>query len=391
MGTLIRGNRDLIKEMNRSLLLNIIRREGQLSRKQLTEISGLSVGAVSGIVAEMLANQWIMEVGEGDFTGGRRQTMIKLNSQAGYAVGLKLMEDRAVIAVTNFESRIIEYTERAISSQASPEQIIDEIAMIIQSTLDDSKIAFNKLFGIGIGLAGVIRSKEGIVRYSPFFGWREFPLAGMLEEKLQRPVWIDNDVNTLTLTEQLFGAGTHHANFLVITIGRGIGLGVVINSQLYQGVNGGAGEVGHMILSQQPDVGYRPLEEVAADPAVVAHVAQYHPVKTLGDVVILAEAGDDHAIQALADSGEKIGVGLANVINILNPELVIISGEGTLAGDFRLKPLFAAIQHYVFDGLLDDVQIVVEPTNDQAWARGAASLVISKVFESPIVETNVNA
>ncbi len=395
MSTLIRGNRDLIKEMNRSLLLNIIRREGQLSRKQLTEISGLSVGAVSGIVAELLTNQWIVEIGEGDFTGGRRQTIIRLNSRVGYAIGLKLMEDRAVAAITDFESKILEYCEKPISSTANPQQIVDELALIIQTTLDDSEIEFNKVFGIGIGLAGVIRSKEGVVRYSPFFGWRELPLARMLEEKLHRPVWIDNDVNTLTLTELLFGAGTHHTNFLVITIGRGVGLGVVINNQLYQGINGGAGEIGHTVLYQKTPAprgsGYQTLEDLAADPAVVANMMAYQPARNLGDVVTLADARDRNAIQVLAESGERIGVGLANVINILNPELVIISGEGTLAGDYRLKPMIAAIQRYVFDGLMDDVQIIIKPTDDKAWARGAASLVISKVFESPIVAASVNS
>lgn len=398
MSTFIRGNRDLVKAMNRNLLLNIIRREGQLSRKQLTEISGLSVGSVSGIVAELLANHWILEIGEGDFTGGRRQTLIKLNSSAGYAVGLKLMEDRVVIAVTNFESTILDYRQSAISSRSNYEQLVAELVSIIQDVLATSHIAIDQLFGIGIGLAGVIRSHEGIVHHSPYFGWREVPLAQMLEEQIQRPVFIENDVNTLTLTEQLFGAGRHYSDFVVMTIGRGIGLGIVINNQLYQGTRGGAGEFGHTVLLQANGThtsAFTTLEGAAADPAMIAEMHKRHPelratLRTLNDLVVLADSGDESAIQILTHSGELLGAGLANIINILNPALVIISGEGTIAGEYRLQPMMDSLKKYTFDGLLNDVKIVVEPTDDQAWARGAASLVISKVFESPIIEARVS-
>jgi predicted NBD/HSP70 family sugar kinase len=112
-------------------------------------------------------------------------------------------------------------------------------------------------------------------------------------------------------------------------------------------------------------------------------------LKTLSDLVELADSGNESARQAFAYSGELLGAGLANIINILNPELVIFSGEGAIAGDYRLKPMMDSLRKYTFAGLLDDMKFVVEPTNDQAWARGAASLVISKVFESPIIEAQV--
>ncbi|GAB1421926.1 ROK family transcriptional regulator [Anaerolineales bacterium] len=394
MNAYIRGNRDLIKQMNRNLLLNILRREGQLSRKQLTEMSGLSVGSVSGLVAELMAQKWLIELGEGDFTGGRRQTMIKLNPRAGYAMGIKLMENRAIIAITDFESTILEYYDRPILPEPDRRKIVDQLVAAIQSVLDESHIELDRLFGIGIGLAGVVNSKEGLIHYSPFFGWREFSLAQALEQKIDYPVYVENDVNTLTLTEQLFGVGSHVENFVVITVGRGIGLGIVINNQLYNGIRGGAGEFGHMVVWDKNNLddpfAYVTIEEIAADPAIVAKMAAFQEdgcvITDLRDVVAQASAGNKKAIELLAESGTQIGAGVANVINLLNPELIIISGEGTIAGDFRHKPLVDAIQRYTFDGLLEGVEIVVEPTDDRAWARGAASLVISKVFESPIVE-----
>ena len=397
MSRFLRGNRYLIKDMNRSLLLNIIRREGRISRKQLTEVSGLSMGSVSGIVTDLLENDWILEVGEGDYTGGRRQTFIKLNPEVGYAVGLKLMESRVVVAITNFEADIIAYKEETYTFNPDPETLVRTLSSIIRRVLEESQIEPETLFGVGIGLAGVVYSNSGIVHHSPFFGWKDIPLAMLIEQEINYPVYIENDVNALTLTEQLFGTGRHYNNFVVVTIGRGIGMGLVINNQLYRGVRGGAGELGHTVLIQQTnnhdEFDFKTLEDSASDPALINHLfRQGHvpEISELDDIIKLADEGDEVAQEELRRSGQLLGIGLANIINVLNPELIIISGEGTIAGDYRLQPMLESMKKFTFNGLLDDVKVVIEPTNDRAWARGAASLVINKVFESPIEEAQSN-
>ena len=390
MSTLIRGNRDLIKAMNRNLLLNIIRREGRISRKLLTEISGLSVGAVSGIIAELLEHDWIFEVGEGDFTGGRRQMLIKLNPEAGYALGLKLMENRIAVAVSNFEGELVYYHDSHIDYDGNLHLVIETISSLIQTTLSESKIPIEKTFGVGIGLAGVIYSQTGVVHYSPYFGWRDVPLAQLIEERTQLAVYIENDVNTLTITEQLFGEGRQSNNFVVVTVGRGIGMGIVINGQLYHGAKGGAGELGHTMLVQQKkndsDVLYSSIENVASDAAILNSQSE---VDDMDELVEKAESGNQQMQNLLRQSGELVGITLANVINILSPELVIVSGEGVSAGDYRVQPMLDAMRTHTFNGLLDDLDVIVVSTDDKVWARGAASLVISKVFASPIADAQV--
>lgn len=392
--SLVRGNRDLIKAMNRNLLLNTLRREGQLSRTQLTEISGLSVGAVSQIITDLLEKNWLLETGELESTGGRRQTMLRLNPQAGYAVGVKLMENRAVCAVTDFEARVLRYNDYKLSNHTSPEATAETIANLVQEVIRESGIALSNVFGVGIGLAGVVNPHDGIVHYSPYFGWRNFPLAALVQQHLHLPTYVENDVNTLTLSEYLFGAGRHHANFVVFTVGRGVGMGMMLEGQLYQGSHGGAGEIGHITLNLSQsrlaaDAGT--LEENASDPTVIRTVfPETAASRTLTDVIALADTGDKRARNALAASGEYLGVGLATIINILCPPLIIISGEGVVVGEYRLQPMMDAMRRYTFNGLLDRTEIVIEPTDDQAWARGAASVVISKVFESPLIEAQAN-
>ncbi len=394
MSTFVRGSKDLIKAINRNLILNTIRRHGALSRTQITEISRLSVGAVSQLTNELLDEAWLLEGGEGDYTGGRRQTLLRLNPDAGCAIGIKVMDRRIVCALTDLQSKVLHYHDLPMPIDTDVSHVAALLADAVEETVRSSGIERKKLLGVGIGIAGVIYPQQGIVHYSPYLGWRDVPLADLMRVRLQLPVYLENDVNTLTLAEQLFGAGRHIENFAVITIGRGIGMGLVVKHQLYQGARGGMGEIGHITFDPAGPVcscGKRGcLEAFAADPAVVAYVRQSRssetPPDSLEDVIALADAGDPLAVAALARSGEIVGIGLSTVINLLCPSMLIISGEGVIAGDYRVKPMLGALKAHTFNGLLDDVQVIIEPTDDHSWARGAASLVIGKLFESPLVE-----
>jgi N-acetylglucosamine repressor len=395
--TQLRGNRDVFKAINRNLVLNVIRREASLSRTQLAESVGLSTGAVSQIISELIEDKWVLESGEGDYTGGRRQMLLRLNPRAGYALGVKLMEGRVVCAVTNFESQVLHYEECGLDGATDPTPLSATLAQIINVVIENAHVPREQFFGIGLGLAGVIYPNAGVVHYSPFFGWRDVPLAELLQTRLNLPVYVENDVNTLTLSEHLFGAGRHQSNFVVVTVGRGIGMGIVINGQLHQGSRGGAGELGHIMMdlprARQTTPEEGSLETLAADPGVIraAQKVGLVSVTRLSDIVAAADAGNQDARDILAQSGEHLGVALASVVNILCPNVIIVSGEGVAVGDYRLKPMMEALKRYTFNGLLEDVEVIIEPTDDRAWARGAASLVMSKVFESPRVETQIRA
>ena len=386
-----RANRDLIKALNRNLILNLIRRQGPLSRTQLTEISGLSVGAISQITNDLLVEGWINEVGESDSTGGRRQVLLRLNPDAGYVVGLKLMEDRVVCAATDLETQVLHYFDAPLAGGHDPRAVSNSIAATVDQTIRLAGVPRERVFGVGIGLAGVINCQSGVVHYSPFFRWQDVPLAAMLAERLGLPIYLENDVNTLTITEQLFGPGHDVPNFVVMTVGRGIGMGMVLNHQLYQGEQGGVGELGHITLDPDGPLcacGKRGcLEALAADAAVLRAFQGADGEGDLADVIRAAEAGDPRAQDALARSGHYLGLGLAAIVNMLCPSLIIVSGEGVSAGTYRLEPMLATMRAHTIHGLLQNVEIMVRPTDDQTWARGAAGLVVGKIFESPLAQS----
>ena len=234
------GNRDLIRAINRSTVLNIIKTNGAISRTEIARISGLSAATVTGISADLIDEGLIFEKAEGNSSGGRRPILLAINPRGGYVVGIKLMEDHAIAAITDLEATII----AKHSKEFRDKSLENALNMLVESVNDlvfEVGIDQEQIFGIGIGLAGIVDARNGILHYSPYVGWHNVPLGDLLRDRLGVPVRIDNDVNTLTLTEQLFGAGQGIDNFLLVTIGRGVGLGIVVNGQLYRGINGGAG------------------------------------------------------------------------------------------------------------------------------------------------------
>jgi predicted NBD/HSP70 family sugar kinase len=396
--TLRKGNRVLIKEINRNLVLNLIKNQGPISRTDLARLSGLSPATVSGITAEFLNNGIVLATGEGESKGGRRPVLLHLNSSAGFVIGLKVMEYVLTSALTDLDAKVLHHCETPIqvtSHPPSPDSILADIIQVIEQTIANSQVERQRVLGIGIGMAGAVDGESGMSRYSPFFNWRNVQIAKPIADHFDLPVYVENDVNALTIAEKWFGYGRGVDHFIVITIGRGIGAGIVVNGQFYRGAGGSAGEVGHIPISIGREV--TTLENLASDTAMVRRVEeaieQGYPTElakasslSLHSILDAAESGDGLARQLLADSGRWLGIGIATLINTLNPQLVIIAGEGVEAGEWRFRPMRQAIQQYAFDGLANDVEIYVEPSGDVAWARGAATLVLDELFKSPVLK-----
>jgi predicted NBD/HSP70 family sugar kinase len=270
------------------------------------------------------------------------------------------------------------------------ETSIEMLSVLVNRLVHNSGIRKKQLLGVGVGLAGVVDFTHGIVRQNPFFGWRNIELGDLLGTRLQVPVFIDNDVNTLTLSERWLNQGQPEDNFILITVGRGIGMGIVINGQVYRGKGGGAGELGHTLVDPTGplcDCGRRGcLESLVSDSALVAQVRQAtgEEITDLDEVIRLAAAGHADAKGVLAQAGTLLGMQMANLVNIFDPKLIIISGEGTRMGEVFFSAVRTAFHDYVMAGLAEDTEIRIKSWGDDIWALGAASLVIAEIFKSPI-------
>jgi predicted NBD/HSP70 family sugar kinase len=387
------GNRTLIRALNRSSVLNTVKNAGPIARTDIARITGLSPATVTAITFELIEDNLVFEKAAGDSSGGRRPILLALNPRGGYVVGIKLTEHEAIGALTDLEATII--TRRTQPWEGStPEDAVLVMSRLVHALAAEKGVRRKQLLGVGVGLAGIVDAERGILRSTPYFNWFDLPLRDLLQASLKLPVYIDNDVNTFTLAEKWFGSGKGIDDFLTVTIGRGVGMGIVVNGQLYRGVGGGAGELGHTVvdpLGPPCPCGKRGcLEAYIGDQALIQSAqsmalrSELPAIDNPQALVDLAESGEATAQQILAQAGEKLGIALANLINLFNPELIIISGEGTRAGELLFQAMRRAIHQNTIPGLVKDSTIHIEPWGDAAWARGAASLVLGELFQSPV-------
>jgi len=394
-----RGNRVLIRAINRSAVLNLVKTSGPISRSDIARRTGLSAATISAITAELIEMELIFEKEAGDSSGGRRPILLALNPQGAYVVGLKLAADHVTGALTDLEATVhIKHNEQL--RDGTVETAVETMLGVVRKILKDGDVRRKKLLGVGIGLAGIVDAKQGILRYSPIFGWRDVPIADLMHSGINAPIYVDNDVNTLTLTENWFGAGQGIDNFLTVTIGRGVGLGIVVNGQIYRGGYGGAGEFGHTIID--PD-GYACacgkrgcLETLVSDPALLRMAREAtaqgeipNKVRDIEDLIALAREGSPTALQLFKNAGSALGLGIANLITLFNPQLVIVSGEGARAGDLLFDAMHESIEKFVMPDLFEGTEIRIDVWDDDAWARGAASLVLRELFESPVLREEI--
>lgn len=417
-----RADRQFMADMNRNLVLNILRERATVSRSEIARLARLSQATVSGIIGDFEAINLVREVGAGDSSGGRPPLLLELNRQANFVVGAKLMREAVSVVVTDLRAEVVYGEVVPLSTtenrtglptpsrgltvrQGAPPldiaEVLDALCAAVEKVIERSAVARERLVALSVGLAGLVDVSSGLCRYSPTFGWHGVAIAEPLAKRLGLPVVLENDVNTLTVAEQWFGHGHGVEHFAVVTVGDGIGAGLVFNGQLYRGADGGSGEIGHMPVRANGPLcacGRRGcLEAVASDPAVLealrraVDAGKRSSVETLGrnglaieDVASAADAGDRLSRRLLRDSGRLIGLAVAGLVNTLNPQLVVVSGEGTRAGEHRFAPMRKAIEENCFADLGRDLRLVTESVDDMTWARGAACVVLGELFMAPM-------
>lgn len=392
------GSKQLIREINQALVLNAVRTAGAISRSDVARVTGLGLPTVSGIAGELVDAGLLHEADAVEQGIGRPPVLLSLNAGAGYAVGIKVTEHRLIAVLTDLSATVVARRSRQLRGR-SVETLVSSIAECVAALAPATRGA--PLRGVGVGLAGVIDRDRGVVRHGTYSHWTALPLGERLEERLGVPVVVDNDVNGLVAAQRWFGRGRGVSDFATVSLGRGIGLGMVLDSRLYRGAGGGAGEFGHIKVVANPvtepanaaaaDVAAgRPcacggrgcLETVASEPAILAAAAErVGTALTIDELLARAAAGDDAVLEIYRHAGATLGTAIGNLVNVLNVNLVILAGEGTRGIPYLHESLTTAMAAATYDGLLDDVELVVEPWDDEAWARGSASLLLGELFE----------
>lgn len=363
--------RDSTNEVLRAIATN-----GPVSRAQLARDLGLSGPTLTQATKYLFARGLIAEVKQSPSTGGRPATLLGLVANAGQVLGIKLAENHAVGVCVNLQSEVLWGFEEPFSSRGD-EAVKELIALLKKQT----KKIKGQLLGIGIGIPGVVSPLDSGTANSAMLGWNKVNVGKLISDALNTPVLLENDVNTLAVTESLYGHGRDVSNFLTITLGRGIGMGLVINGELYSG-SYGAGEFGHVNAvhgGNECECGkYGCLETVASSPAIHAaavewgYISRTAPMSKLWDV---ARKDKQIANDLFKKPAELLGIALSNVINVFGPELIFISGEGVEGWDLWEEPFRKALDANVVS-TMNKFDIEVDPWDDAKWALGATAIVL---------------
>lgn len=395
------ANLQLMKEINQSIVLNIIRNYGPISRAAIAKKTKLSSTTVSTLVDDLIKQEYLEEIGEGESSGGRRPILLKFNPASHFVIGVELEGRNISVAVTDLKINIINKSTEEIKN-TDESSVVDEIINLVRQTIEKSKVKFEKIAGMGVGATGLIDTERGIIRQAVNLDWKNVPLKDLIENKFdQLPIYIDNIANVSALGEKWTGAGKEAKNLIYIRIGTGIGAGIVLNGTIYEGSNGNAGEIGHMtiepngprckcgnrgcleVLASGSAIAKRAITEILGGRDTLIEKLTNGSVEEITAKIVAeaAEKGDKLALEIWEEIGEYLGIAIANLINMYNPEIIIIGGGVAQAGKLLFEPIKRTVKKRALPGPFKLAKIVSSQLGENVSTIGAASLALEKIFK----------
>lgn len=312
---------------------------------------------------------------------------------AGYVIGVDLGGTKILTVLSNLQGEIIARNRLPTKSEQGTSKVIGRILTTIDQVIADSDLATDDIEAIGVGAPGPLSVKEGIIHQAPNLGWKDVNLKQLLESELNIPVFVENDANAAALGSKWFGAGRDKQDLVYLTISTGIGSGIIIDNELYHGFSDSAGEVGHMVIDPESDIrcrcGDRGCWEALASGTALGRLGQkavssgssslmeelVDSIDQIDGAVVTEAAaqGDTTAKRILDQVTNYLGIGIANLINILNPELIVIGGGVSQAGNIVLESIKKTALERAMETSAKEVKIVPVQLGDDIGAVGAVA------------------
>ncbi|MCO8273699.1 ROK family protein [Actinoplanes sp. TRM 88003] len=370
-------------------LFTVVLTEGPLSRVGLARRLDLSSAAVTKGARPLIEMGYLEELAATERSGpgaGRPASPLTIRADREFFVGVKITRDELIGVVCDLRAQVRTAVHRRLS-ETDVDHVLRQIAEITTELLDGSGDYRSRTRRLGLAISGDVDLATGRVRYSPFLQWHDVPLRELAEQATGLTVTVENDVKALTTAEHWFGEGVGADSFALVTVGAGIGCGLVVGGRLVSGSFGVAGEIGHISVDVKGiacHCGSRGcVEAIAGADAIVrqAREATDRPELTFDDAVALARAGDPGVSAVFARAGDAIGSGIAAVANLVGPSRIVVSGEGLSAYDLFEPHIRAGFQRQAF-GAAADCPLSIRPLPFEEWARGAATVSIKALVAS---------
>lgn len=400
MNKVVRGSFELMKQLNVSAVLKVIRDNGSLSRADVAKITGLTPASVTNITKMLIEDEYLVECKVGQSSGGRPPIMLELNPNARYVIGISIGVGMIDVVITNLSAEIILKKSIEINEERYDyDFVFKELVKLINEVIECSKIEKEKILGAGVALHGIVNARTGMSIYSPYYGWKEINIKEALENELNLGVYVDNDVRAMALGESWFGITKDISNFVTLNISNGIGAGIIINNKPYYGVDFSAGEIGHIVVEGNGDKcncgNYGCLETVASNNnitkkaiklikqgtnSVLKELKADINQLTIEDISEAAKLEDELAISIIKEAARYIGIAITNLINILNPTSIVVVGEIFENTFYAIETLNEIVKNRGMKLSSENVRIIKSMLGRDAAVVGATTLVIQEIF-----------
>lgn len=362
-------------------MLNYVREREPISRAAIARETALQRSTISEIIEVLTGEGLVEEIGEGESTGGRRPTLLRLRTGGAVAIGVNITPTYTTIATSDLAGVVLQ--QSAFPTDPVPERTMNKAIEVIRKFSDQSSIE-----GVGISIPGLVNPEAGNVVFVPYFKWRDLPIADTISKATGLPVTIDNDANAVALAELWFGRPEvrEARDFIFVLVADGIGTGIIFDGQVYRGERGAAGEFGHMIVGSNAPV---PCscgnddcwEAFASERAAKARYQRLGGVSSrdFGSLIDRSLAGERNAKSALTETARYLGIGISNLIVGFSPEVVVVGGAITRAWPLIESALTQKIERSVRRGL-PSARILRSTLNGDPTLMGALSLVLTSKF-----------
>lgn len=375
------GSQASLRQANQRRVIRTVRAAGSMTQAEIARATGLSAATVSNIVRE-LSSSGVVAV-RPTSSGGRRARAVSLSRAAGLVVGIDFGHSHVRVAIGDLAHEVIAEDTVFIDIDSSAADGLDEAERLVRGALRKVGAEPDDLIGIGLGVPGPIESSGAVGSVSILPGWAGVNPREELARRFGRPVYVDNDANLGALGEATWGAARGMTEAAYIKLATGVGAGILVGGRVYRGVSGTAGEIGHITLDETGRMcrcGNRGCLETYAGARYLIELLRPTYAEdeelTVGRVVEVALAGDVAFRRVIADAGRHVGLGVANVCNLLNPQMVVVGGELAGVGDVLLDPIREVVRRCTLPSAADRLSVVAGVLGDRAQVLGALALVI---------------
>ena len=376
------GSQTSLREANRARIVASLKRHGHLTQVELAGSTGLSPATVSNIVKELAASGVLNTAVTS--RSGRRATEVTLARQLGLVAGLHFSSRHLRVAISDVGRTIVVENHVPLALDHRHDRELDRAALLLSDMLESVNASFDDLLAVGMAVPVPIDSRNGMVATPGLLrGWDNVPIAESLRTRIEVPVFVDNEANLGGLAEVRFGAARGADVAAYIEVGHSISAGLLIDGALFRGVTGKAGQIGHVTIDENGPIcrcgGRGCLDTLASGPALLELFRDDPGMQRMSDLLVMAEAGDASARRVIADAGRHIGTAAASLCNLFDPQLLVLGGELSQAGETLLAPLRHALERSALAGRDGVPEVVQGELGDRAELLGCLALAIENV------------